>query len=185
MASQRKNQHRVVDGDKGRSDMSLSGQDAIDILFIHDAITIGVDAGPLPDKAGSAANRFSGPGMGGAEVATAEDFAEEELGEAHRSAPGHEAGTTGAGTGKHRPFPLGRWSQQRHQGAGSGEVHDHGSTAPRSLPGIEPLIQLRAGSALIDIVPVEGGLGRAGGAPPGEEGRNMDHFCLRLERFDD
>jgi len=46
------------------------------------------------------------------------------------------------------------------------------------------LVQLRAGRSLIDLVPVEGKLGRAGGAPPGREGRNLDHFCLRLEPFD-
>lgn len=47
------------------------------------------------------------------------------------------------------------------------------------------LIQLRAGSALIDLVPVEGKLGRAGGAAPGKEGRNLNHFCLRVEPFDE
>jgi catechol 2,3-dioxygenase-like lactoylglutathione lyase family enzyme len=46
------------------------------------------------------------------------------------------------------------------------------------------LIQLRAGTSLIDLVPVEGRLGRAGGAAPAEEGRNLDHFCLRVEGFD-
>jgi catechol 2,3-dioxygenase-like lactoylglutathione lyase family enzyme len=46
------------------------------------------------------------------------------------------------------------------------------------------LYQLRAGSALIDLVPVDGPLGRKGGAPPGPEGRNLDHFCLRVEPFD-
>ena len=47
------------------------------------------------------------------------------------------------------------------------------------------LVQLRAGSALIDLVPVDGKLGAAGGAPPGKEGRNLDHFCLRVEPFDE
>ncbi|HMO45400.1 MAG TPA: VOC family protein [Rubrivivax sp.] len=47
------------------------------------------------------------------------------------------------------------------------------------------LVQLRAGSALIDLVPVDGPLGRAGGAAPGREGRNLDHFCLRIEPFDE
>ena len=46
------------------------------------------------------------------------------------------------------------------------------------------LVQLRAGSSLIDLVPVDSKLGRAGGAAPGPEGRNMDHFCLRVEPFD-
>lgn len=47
------------------------------------------------------------------------------------------------------------------------------------------LVQLRAGRSLIDLVPVDGKLGRAGGAAPGPEGRNMDHFCLRVEPFDE
>jgi catechol 2,3-dioxygenase-like lactoylglutathione lyase family enzyme len=46
------------------------------------------------------------------------------------------------------------------------------------------LIQLRAGHSLLDLVPVDGKLGRAGGAPPGQEGRNLDHFCFRVEPFD-
>lgn len=47
------------------------------------------------------------------------------------------------------------------------------------------LVQLRAGRSLIDLVPVDGQLGRAGGAAPRAEGRNMDHFCLRVEPFDE
>jgi len=47
------------------------------------------------------------------------------------------------------------------------------------------LIQLRAGNALIDLVPVDGPMGRAGGAAPGTEGRNLEHFCLRIEPFDE
>jgi glyoxylase I family protein len=46
------------------------------------------------------------------------------------------------------------------------------------------LVHLRAGSAMIDLVPVDGVLGSKGGAPPGKEGRNMDHVCLRVEPFD-
>jgi glyoxylase I family protein len=46
------------------------------------------------------------------------------------------------------------------------------------------LYQLRAGSALIDLVPVDGPLGQKGGAAPRKEGRNLDHFCLRVEPFD-
>ena len=46
------------------------------------------------------------------------------------------------------------------------------------------LVQLRAGRSLIDLVPLDGKLGRMGGAGPGEAGRNMDHFCLRVEPFD-
>lgn len=47
------------------------------------------------------------------------------------------------------------------------------------------LIQLRAGACLIDLVPVDSELGRRGGAGPGDEGRNMDHFALRIEPFDE
>jgi catechol 2,3-dioxygenase-like lactoylglutathione lyase family enzyme len=46
------------------------------------------------------------------------------------------------------------------------------------------LVHLRAGGSQIDLVPVDGPLGRAGGAAPGTEGRNVDHFCLRVEPFD-
>ncbi|MET3931027.1 glyoxylase I family protein [Lysobacter sp. OAE881] len=46
------------------------------------------------------------------------------------------------------------------------------------------LIQLRAGASLIDLVDVDGTLGRKGGAAPGQEGHNMDHLCLRVEPFD-
>jgi catechol 2,3-dioxygenase-like lactoylglutathione lyase family enzyme len=47
------------------------------------------------------------------------------------------------------------------------------------------LVQLRAGRSLIDLVPVASKLGRVGGAAPGVEGRNLDHFCLRIEAFDE
>lgn len=47
------------------------------------------------------------------------------------------------------------------------------------------LIQLRAGNSLVDLVPVDGKLGRAGGAAPGREGRNLDHFCFRIDPFDE
>ena len=47
------------------------------------------------------------------------------------------------------------------------------------------LTQLRAGASLIDLVDVNGKLGRMGGAAPGEQARNMDHFCLRVEPFDE
>jgi glyoxylase I family protein len=46
------------------------------------------------------------------------------------------------------------------------------------------LVQLRAGRGLIDLIPVDSELGRAGGAAPGREGRNLDHFCLRVDPWD-
>lgn len=47
------------------------------------------------------------------------------------------------------------------------------------------LVHLRAGSNLIDLVTHDGLLGRQGGALAGKEGRNVDHFCLRIEPFDE
>lgn len=46
------------------------------------------------------------------------------------------------------------------------------------------MVQLRAGRSLIDLVDVDGKLGRMGGAAPGAEGHNVDHLCLRVEPFD-
>lgn len=43
------------------------------------------------------------------------------------------------------------------------------------------LTQLRAGSALIDLVTVDSNLGRLGGEAPTDGGNNLDHFCLQLE----
>ena len=47
------------------------------------------------------------------------------------------------------------------------------------------LTQLRAGSALIDLVDVHLPLGEAGGPAPGADALNMDHFCVRLAEFDE
>ncbi len=47
------------------------------------------------------------------------------------------------------------------------------------------LYQLRAGASLIDLVDADGELGKRGGPPPGEKGRNMDHFCLRIDPWDE
>ena len=46
------------------------------------------------------------------------------------------------------------------------------------------LIQLRAGSSLIDLVGVDTPLGRAGGGEPARQRPNLDHFALTLEDFD-
>ena len=46
------------------------------------------------------------------------------------------------------------------------------------------LVQLRAGRSMLDLVPVDGPIGRQGGAAPGMQGRNLDHFCVRVEPFD-
>jgi glyoxylase I family protein len=47
------------------------------------------------------------------------------------------------------------------------------------------LIQVRAGTSLIDLVPLDGTLGKRGGAGPGQEGRNLDHFAIRIAPFDE
>lgn len=47
------------------------------------------------------------------------------------------------------------------------------------------LLQLRAGTSLIDLVALDGPLGRVGGAGPGREARNVDHFCLRIAPFEE
>lgn len=47
------------------------------------------------------------------------------------------------------------------------------------------LYHLRAGRSLIDVVTLDGPLGRAGGKAAGSEARNLDHFCLRIEAFDE
>lgn len=46
------------------------------------------------------------------------------------------------------------------------------------------LYQLRIGTSLIDLVPVDSKLGRPGGGAPGAEGRNVDHVALRVLPWD-
>lgn len=59
-----------------------------------------------------------------------------------------------------------------------------GCTDERAQPELG-LYQLRAGASLIDLVTLDGQLGARGGAAPGKEGRNLDHFALAIEPFDD
>ncbi|WP_336354571.1 VOC family protein [Pseudomonas granadensis] len=47
------------------------------------------------------------------------------------------------------------------------------------------LVHLRAGTSMIDLVDLQGELGRKGGGAAGAERRNVDHFCLRIEPFDE
>jgi catechol 2,3-dioxygenase-like lactoylglutathione lyase family enzyme len=47
------------------------------------------------------------------------------------------------------------------------------------------LYQLRVGTSLVDLIPVDGKLGRMGGAAPGVEGRNVDHVCFRVDPWDE
>ncbi len=47
------------------------------------------------------------------------------------------------------------------------------------------LYQLRAGDSLIDLVPIDGPLGKAGGSAPDRERPNVDHVALTLATFDE
>ena len=47
------------------------------------------------------------------------------------------------------------------------------------------LTHVRAGPQMIDLVTVDGRLGRIGGAAPGPEARNLDHFALQVRPFDE
>ena len=47
------------------------------------------------------------------------------------------------------------------------------------------LYQLRAGDSLIDLVPIDGPLGKAGGGAPDRERPNVDHVALTLAAFDE
>ncbi|WP_460120014.1 VOC family protein [Pseudomonas sp. H3_G09] len=47
------------------------------------------------------------------------------------------------------------------------------------------LVHLRAGTSMIDLVDLAGELGRKGGGAAQTFKRNVDHFCLRIEPFDE
>jgi len=47
------------------------------------------------------------------------------------------------------------------------------------------LTHIRAGAQMIDLVTLDGPLGRLGGEGPGREGRNLDHFALQVRPFDE
>jgi catechol 2,3-dioxygenase-like lactoylglutathione lyase family enzyme len=51
-------------------------------------------------------------------------------------------------------------------------------------PGEIGLAQLRAGSSLIDLVDVNGPIGKQGGDPPEHNAANMDHVCLQIRPWD-
>ena len=59
-----------------------------------------------------------------------------------------------------------------------------GCSVEQSNPKIG-LYQLRAGDSIIDLLDVAGPLGVEGGPPPGPTGHNVDHFCIRIEPFDE
>jgi catechol 2,3-dioxygenase-like lactoylglutathione lyase family enzyme len=47
------------------------------------------------------------------------------------------------------------------------------------------LTHVRAGPQMIDLVTLDGPLGRQGGAGPAGEARNLDHFALQVRPFDE
>ena len=47
------------------------------------------------------------------------------------------------------------------------------------------LTHVRAGTQMIDLVTLDGPLGKLGGAGPAAEGRNLDHFALQVRPFDE
>src|SRR6185437_6407591 len=59
-----------------------------------------------------------------------------------------------------------------------------GCTVDKEQPDLG-LTQLRAGRSLIDLVTLDGTLGRKGGAGAGVEGRNLDHVCLTIAPYDE
>ena len=59
-----------------------------------------------------------------------------------------------------------------------------GLTVDRDRPELG-LTHIRCGPQLIDLVTLDGPLGRAGGEGPGKEGRNLDHFALQVRPFDE
>ena len=56
-----------------------------------------------------------------------------------------------------------------------------GCTVEIETPPETGLTQLRAGSALIDLVVVNSRLGKMGGGAPTLTENNMDHFCLQIK----
>ncbi|MFA0814104.1 VOC family protein [Microbulbifer epialgicus] len=58
-----------------------------------------------------------------------------------------------------------------------------GCHVERETPRETGLIQLRAGSSLIDLVATDSRLGRIGGGPPTKTENNMDHFCLQIKNI--
>ncbi|MDO5639026.1 MAG: VOC family protein [Neisseria sp.] len=59
-----------------------------------------------------------------------------------------------------------------------------GCTLERELADLG-LIQLRAGRSIIDFVPIDKPLGQARSGEPLPEHANLEHFCLRIEPFDE
>jgi catechol 2,3-dioxygenase-like lactoylglutathione lyase family enzyme len=59
-----------------------------------------------------------------------------------------------------------------------------GCTVARERPSLG-MVHLRAGASMIDLVSIDGALGRPGGPAAGAKGRNVDHLCLRVDPFNE
>ena len=59
-----------------------------------------------------------------------------------------------------------------------------GCTLERELEDLG-LIQLRAGASIIDLLPIDQPLGQARQGEPLPQHANLEHFCLRIEPFDE
>ena len=47
------------------------------------------------------------------------------------------------------------------------------------------MLQIQLGRSMIDLIDVDDKLGAAGGSAPQDQGRNLDHFAVRIEPFDE
>lgn len=62
-----------------------------------------------------------------------------------------------------------------------------GCTVVRDMTAEIGMVQLRMGQSMLDIVDVNGPAGKRGdpGGPPGVDGRNLDHFAIRIDPYDE
>lgn len=59
-----------------------------------------------------------------------------------------------------------------------------GLAVDRDRPDIG-LTHIRAGRQMIDLVTLDGPIGKLGGTGPGADARNLDHFALQVRPFDE
>lgn len=67
-------------------------------------------------------------------------------------------------------------------------LHFYGAVLGLSVDRDRPdlgLTHIRAGRQMIDLVTVDGPIGQQGGAAPGTDARNLDHFALQVRPFDE
>lgn len=59
-----------------------------------------------------------------------------------------------------------------------------GCTVARDRPDLG-LVHLRLGESMLDLIRLDGPLGVRGGAGLAQDNHNLDHFCLRIDPFDE